>query len=54
MRYRYYIHKDFGGIPAGDKEAVMEQLYHGPKTTREMAGISMPASHTLSSALYSQ
>lgn len=37
MRYAYHIHKDFGGIPAEDKEAVMEQLYHGPKTTREMA-----------------
>lgn len=37
MRYAYHIHKDFGGIPAGDKEAVMEQLYRGPKTTRQMA-----------------
>ena len=37
MRYAYYVHKDYWGIPAGDKEAVMEQLYHGPKTTKEMA-----------------
>ena len=37
MRYAYHIHKDYGGIPAGDKEAVMEQLYRGPKTTRQMA-----------------
>ena len=36
-RYEFYIHRDFGGIPAEDKEAVMDQLYHGPKTTRQMA-----------------
>ena len=37
MRYAYHIHKDYGGISAGDKEAVMDQLYQGPKTTTEMA-----------------
>lgn len=36
MRWEYHIHKDFGGIPAKDKEAVLEQLRHGPKTTREI------------------
>lgn len=45
-RYEFHIHRDFGGIPAGDKEAVMDQLYHGPKTTTEMAAnLSMDPIH---------
>jgi len=36
MRYEFHIHKDFGGIPAEDKERVMEQLMDGPKTTKEI------------------
>jgi len=47
MRYEFHIHKDYGGIPAKDKEAVMEQLYHGPKTTAEMAAnLDMDPIHT--------
>ena len=36
-RYDYFIHKDFGGIPAEDKERVMGLIYAGPKTTKQMA-----------------
>ena len=47
MRYEYHIHKDFGGIPAQDKETVMDLIRDGPKTTGEMSGImGMDPVHT--------
>ena len=36
-RYEFHIHRDFGGYPAKDKEAVMDQLHDGPKTTSQVA-----------------
>ena len=30
-KYAYHLHKDFKGIPAQDKETVMDLIEDGPK-----------------------
>lgn len=46
-RMQGLIFRTYGGISADDKLAVMEQLYDGPKTTRQMAAnLDLDAIHT--------
>lgn len=38
--YNYHISRDYHGIPAKDKETVMDMIRDGPKTTKQMAAMT--------------